>query len=68
MARAERFELITTPESEAAADRIADILTENRRKRGARGKVSKSDAIRWAIMFADKHLTEIINPEDLSDD
>ena len=66
--RAGRFELITTPESARQAYEIADVLTENHIKQGRAKSVSISEAIRYAISFCHKQLTEVLNPEDLRDD
>jgi len=45
---------------------IAQILAEQRPE--TTRHASMADAIRYAISFTHKQLTEVLNPEDLSDD
>ena len=66
--RPKRFELYETPASEMAAKRVMEALQARYYKQAREKPVTKSEAIRWAIEFADKALTEQINPEDLSDE
>ena len=68
MSRANRFELITSPDSEVQIGEVADILNERNRKQGRVTFVTTSEAIRYAISFTHKQLTEVLNPEDLHDD
>ena len=65
--RPKRFELYETPESERAAANVMAILQERYSKQARERPVTKSEAIRWSVEFAEKALTEQINPDDVDD-
>ena len=68
VSRAGRFELITTPESDREVTDLVEILGAAFQKKGRAKPPKRSEAIRYAIAFTHKQLTEVLNPEDLRDD
>ncbi len=64
----ERMDLRMDGECKAWIKEIQGILQDKDRREKRGRKVSEADAVRYAVKFTHKHLTEIINPEDLSDE
>ena len=64
-ARPNAFVFDLPPEYRGMAKTIAEIRTQVADGRTA--EVSLAEAIRYAIAFTHKHLTEVINPEDLDE-
>lgn len=59
----DRFEMKLPQPFRGQADDLAAILSERRPE--TTRPMSKAEAIRYAIAFTHKQLTEVLNPEDL---
>ena len=62
----DRFEMKLPEPFRGMAKDIAEILSGNRPELSR--DMSLAEAIRYAISFTHKQLTEVLNPEDLRDD